>query len=65
MVRYESATPPIRAITVLPTIEPPFDLLRHPSMARSRVIEITYRSQTYKTRDVQTLSNGINPTYKA
>jgi hypothetical protein len=57
--------PPIRSITVLPTIKPPFNPLRHPSMARSRVTEITYGSQTYKTRDVQTLSNGINPTYKA
>jgi hypothetical protein len=65
MVRYESATPPIRATTVLPTIEPPFNPLRHPSMARSGVTEITYGSRTYKTRDVQTLSDGINPTYEA
>jgi hypothetical protein len=36
----------------LPTIEPPFNPLQHPSVARSRVTEITYRSQTYKTRDV-------------
>jgi hypothetical protein len=28
---------------VLPIIKPPFDPLRHPSVARSGVIEITYR----------------------
>jgi hypothetical protein len=52
-------------MTVLPTIKPPFDPLRHPFMARSGVIEITYRLRTYKTRDVQTLSDKTNPTYKA
>jgi len=52
-------------MTVLPTIKPPFDPLEHPSAARSGVIEITYGLRTYKTRDVQTLSDGINPTYKA
>jgi hypothetical protein len=65
IVRYESATPLIRSTTVLPTIEPPFNPLQYPSIARSRVIEITYGLQTYKTRDVQTLSNEIDPTYKA
>jgi hypothetical protein len=52
-------------MTVLSTMEPPFDPLRHPSAARSGVTEITYGSRTYKTRDVQTLSDGIDPTYKA
>jgi hypothetical protein len=46
-------------------MEPPFDPLRHPSAARSGVIEITYRLRTYKTRDVQTLSDRIDPTYEA
>jgi hypothetical protein len=64
-VRYESATPLTRSTTVLPTMEPPFDPLRHPSVARSGVTEITYGSRTYKTRDVQTLSDGIDPTYEA
>jgi hypothetical protein len=44
--------PPIHSTTVLSTIEPPFDPLWHPSIARSGVIEITYRLRTYKTRDV-------------
>jgi hypothetical protein len=52
-------------MTVLSTIEPPFNPLRYPSVARSGVIEITYGLRTYKTRDVQTLSNRINPTYEA
>jgi hypothetical protein len=34
-------------------------------MTRSGITDIAYRPRTYKTRDVQTLSDGIDPTYEA
>jgi hypothetical protein len=57
--------PPICSIIVLSTIEPPFNPLWYPFAARSRVTEIIYGLRTYKTRDVQTLSDRTDPTYKA
>ena len=63
--QYESATPPTRSTTVLPTMEPLLDPLRFTSMARSGVTDVAYRPRTYKTRDVQTLSDGLDPTYEA
>ena len=62
---YESVTPPTRSTTVMPTLEPLLDPLRFPSMDRSRVTDAVYRSRTYKTRDVQTLSDRTDPTYEA
>ena len=64
-VRQVSATPPTRSTTVLPTTEPQLDSLRAPSIARSGITNATYGPQFYKTRDVQTLSDGIDPTYEA
>lgn len=62
---YGSATPPTRSTTVLPTRETLLDPPRFPSMAGSGVTDIAYRPRIYKTRDVQTLSDGIDPTYEA
>ena len=67
--RQPSAGPPgagtPHSTTVLPSMEPLLDPPRFPSMARSGVTDITHGPRTYKTRDVQTLSNGTDPTYEA
>lgn len=67
--RQPSAGPPgagtPHSTTVLPSMEPLLDPPRFPSMARSGVTDVTYGPRTYKTRDVQTLSDGTDPTYEA
>ena len=65
LTQYGSATPSTRATTVLPTTDPPVDPIRFPSMDRSGVTNFTYGPRAYKTRDVQTLSDGTDPTYEA
>jgi hypothetical protein len=64
-IRYEPTTPPARSATVLPPTEPLVDPPWLPSMDRSGVPNFNYGPRTYKTRDVQTLSDGIDPTYEA
>ena len=61
--QHESGTP--HSTTVLPSMEPLLDPPRFPSMARSGITDGTYGPRTYKTRDVQTLSDGTDPTYEA
>jgi hypothetical protein len=63
--RDESVTRPTRSATARPTREPYLDPPRLPSMDRSAVTDVIYGSRPYKTRDVQTLSDGIDPTYEA
>jgi hypothetical protein len=50
---------------VLPITEPPFDPLRFPSEVGISLTIPNYGLRYYKTRDVQTLSNGTDPTYEA
>jgi len=60
--RYTSETPPT---TVPPIPDPHLSPARFLSIARSVTTNFDYGPRTYKTRDVQTLSDGIDPTYKA
>ena len=60
--RYMFETP---LITMSFISVPYLDPARFPSVARSRTTNLDYRPRTYKTRDVQTFSDGIDPTYKA
>jgi hypothetical protein len=60
--RYTSETPLIIVLSIsIPHLNPARFLL----IARSGTTNLDYRLRTYKTRDVQTLSDGIDPTYKA
>ena len=63
--RSQSRTPPLGTPSVLPSLKPQLDPPRFPSEARSRITDITYGQHPFKTRDVQTLSDGIDPTYEA
>jgi hypothetical protein len=63
--RSQSRTPPSGTPSVLPSLEPQLDPPRFPSEARSRITDIAYGQRPFKTRDVQTLSDGTDPTYEA
>ena len=65
LARSRSNTPPTQSPTVLPTSETLADLPRFSSVARSQITDGNYGSRAYKTRDVQTLSDGTDPTYEA
>ena len=60
--RYTSETPPI---TVPPIPDPYLGPARFPSIARSVTTNFDYELRTYKIRDVQTLSDGIDFIYEA
>jgi hypothetical protein len=58
-------TPPGRPTSLSPTREQSPDPLRMGSLARSGTANFTNGLYSYKTRDIQTLSDGVDPTYEA
>jgi hypothetical protein len=63
--RSLSETPGLRTVTFLTTSAQQLDPQRVSSEHPSLVDQLFYGSRTYRTRDVQTLSDGIDLMYKA